>query len=211
MTNFRSAWTRKNCPGAGRAFFRDLRQSAIFTDPVDDQLRVYPNGSLAAHVLGFVGTENGSNRVSQTVGRDGVELVLNSALSGVAGWRVTQTDRQKRELVALRDEDVQARDGLNVVLTIDAAIQHIVETALADAMQKHTPISITAVVMRPRTGEILAMATLPNFDPNNPGASPADARRNRVISDVMEPGSTFKIVVVSGALNEGVVRLDGHV
>jgi cell division protein FtsI/penicillin-binding protein 2 len=167
---------------------------------------VYPNGSLAAHALGFVGTENGSNRVSQTVGRDGVELVLNSALSGVAGWRLTQTDRQKRELVALRDEDVQARDGLNVVLTIDAAIQHIVETSLADALQKHTPISITAVVTRPRTGEILAMVTLPNFDPNNPGASSADARRNRVISDVMEPGSTFKIVVVSGALNEGAVR-----
>jgi len=193
-------------PRSQRAFFRDLRQHAIFADLVDDQLRLYPNGPLAAHVLGFVGTENGSNRVSQMVGRDGVELVLNPALSGVAGWRVTQTDRQKRELVALRDEDVQARDGLNVVLTIDAAIQHIVETALADALQKHTPISITAVVTRPRTGEILAMATLPNFDPNNPGASPADARRNRVISDLMEPGSTFKIVVVSGALNEGVVR-----
>ena len=70
------------------------------------------------------------------VGRDGVELILNPALSGVAGWRVTETDRQKRELVALRDEDVQARDGLNVVLTIDAAIQHIVETALADAHAK---------------------------------------------------------------------------
>jgi len=191
-----------------RAQFRDLRQSSVFTDPVDDQLRLYPNGALAAHVLGFVGTENGSNRVSQTVGRDGVELVLNSALSGVAGWRVTQTDRQKHELVALRDEDVQARDGLNVVLTIDAAIQHIVETSLADALQKHTPVSITAIVMRPHTGEILAMATLPNFDPNNPGASPADARRNRVTSDVMEPGSTFKIVVVSGALNEGTVRLN---
>jgi cell division protein FtsI/penicillin-binding protein 2 len=193
-------------PKTQRGFFRDLRQSAIFTDPVDDQMRVYPNGSLAAHVLGFMGTENGSNRVTQTVGRDGVELVLNSALSGVAGWRVTQTDRQKHELVALRAADVQARDGLNVVLTLDAAIQHIVETSLADALQKHTPISITAVVMRPRTGEILAMASLPNYDPNNPGASPADARRNRVVSDVMEPGSTFKIVVVSGALNDGVVR-----
>jgi cell division protein FtsI (penicillin-binding protein 3) len=96
---------------------------------------------------------------------------------------------------------------MNVVLTLDAAIQHIVETALADALQKHTPLSITAVVMRPRTGEILAMATLPNFDPNNPGDSPADARRNRLISDLMEPGSTFKIVVVSGALNEGAVHL----
>ena len=94
---------------------------------------------------------------------------MNSALGGVPGWRVTETDRQQHELVALRDEDVQPRDGLNVVLTIDAAMQHIVETALADAMEKHTPISITGIVMRPRTGEILAMATLPDFDPNKPG------------------------------------------
>ena len=173
-------------------------------------MRVYPNGPLAAQVLGFAGSEdvtlNGTS-VSQISGRDGIELVMNAALSGVAGWRVTETDRQRRELVPLRDEDVQARDGLNVVLTLDSAIQHIVETALADAMQKHTPISITGIVVRPRTGEILAMATLPNFDPNNPGAAPADARRDRVVSDVMEPGSTFKIVVVSGALNDGVVRL----
>jgi cell division protein FtsI/penicillin-binding protein 2 len=207
MTNLSFGVDEKKLSKTDRVFFQNLRSSAIFTDPVDDQLRVYPGGPLAAHVLGFTGTENGSNRVSQTVGRDGIELVLNSALSGVAGWRVTQTDRQKRELVALRDEDVQARDGLNVVLTIDAAIQHIVETSLGDAMQKHTPVSITAIVTRPRTGEILALATLPNFDPNNPGAVPADARRNRVISDVAEPGSTFKIVVVSAALNEGAVRL----
>jgi len=93
------------------------------------------------------------------------------------------------------------------VLTIDSVVQHIVESALADAMEKHSPISISGTVVRPRTGEILALATLPNFDPNNPGAASADARRNRVIADVAEPGSTFKIVVVSGALNEGVVRL----
>jgi cell division protein FtsI/penicillin-binding protein 2 len=197
-------------PENQRAFFRVLRQNAIFTEPVDDQLRVYPNASLAAHVLGFVGPDEmqiNGRQVLQPSGRDGIELILNSALGGVAGWRVTGTDRQHRELAALRDEDVQPRNGVNAVLTIDAVIQHILETALADAMQKHTPISITGIIMRPRTGEILAMATLPNFDPNNPGVSPADARRNRVVSDIMEPGSTFKVVVVSGALNDGVVQL----
>jgi cell division protein FtsI/penicillin-binding protein 2 len=207
MTNLAAGVDERKISRAERASLRDLRQNAIFTDPVDDQLRVYPGGALAAHVLGFTGTETGSNRVALTVGRDGVELILNPALGGAAGWRVTRTDRQKRELVALRDENVQARDGLNVVLTLDAAIQHIVETSLADALQKHTPLSITAIVMRPRTGEILAMATLPNYDPNNPGATPVDARRNRIIADLMEPGSTFKIVVVSGALNDGAVRL----
>jgi len=128
-------------------------------------------------------------------------------LGGVAGWRVTETDRQQHELVALRDEDVQPHDGLNVVLTIDAAVQNILESSLADAMQKHTPASITGIVMRPSTGEILAMVTLPNYDPNKPDTISPDTR-NRVITDVVEPGSTFKIVVVSGALNEGVVRLN---
>ncbi|HTY87384.1 MAG TPA: penicillin-binding transpeptidase domain-containing protein [Candidatus Acidoferrum sp.] len=207
MTNFAAGVDERKLSRTERASLRDLRSNAIFADPVDDQLRVYPGGSLASHVLGFTATEAGTNRVARIVGRDGIEMVLNSALSGAAGWRVTRTDRQKRELVTLRDEDVQARDGLNVVLTLDAAIQHIVETNLADALQKHTPISITGIVMRPRTGEILALATLPNYDPNNPGGSPLDARRDRVISDLMEPGSTFKIVVVSGALNEGAVRL----
>jgi cell division protein FtsI/penicillin-binding protein 2 len=190
-----------------RAFFRDLRQSAIFAEP--DQMRVYPNGALAAQVLGFSGVEElkaNGHVISQISGRDGIELSLDKALSGVAGWRVTQTDRQQRELVALRDEDVQPRDGFNVVLTIDAAVQHIVEVALADAMQKHTPISISGIVTRPRTGEILAMVTLPNYDPNKPNTVTPDAR-NRVITDMMEPGSTFKIVVVSGALNEGAVKL----
>jgi cell division protein FtsI/penicillin-binding protein 2 len=109
--------------------------------------------------------------------------------------------------VSLRDQDVEPRDGLNVVLTIDSVIQHVLESALAEAMQKHEPISVTGIAIRPRTGEILAMATLPTFDPNNPGASPADARRNRMITDILEPGSTFKIVVVSGALNDGKVKL----
>ena len=192
-----------------RQFLNNLRQSAIFADP--DQMRVYPNGSLASQVLGYSGVEEfklAGRPVSQISGRGGVERALNSALGGVAGWRVTETDRQQRELVALRDEDVQPRDGLNVVLTIDAAIQHILESELAEAMKDHEPVSITGIVTRPRTGEILAMASLPDFDPNKPGAAPPDALRNRVISDVMEPGSTFKTIVISGALNEHVVSLN---
>jgi len=201
-----AGWSRDQ-----RAFYRNLRANAIFPSPVDDQLRVYPNGSLAAHVLGFVNTDElpvNGQAVLETSGQDGIELSLNSALSGVPGWRVTEMDRRRQELASLRDQDVTPRDGYNVVLTIDGVIQHIVETALTNAMDKHTPISITGIVIRPQTGEILAMATLPDFDPNNPGASSADARRNRVVSDIMEPGSTFKIVVVSGALNDGVVQLN---
>jgi cell division protein FtsI/penicillin-binding protein 2 len=189
-------------------FFHNLRTAGIFAEP--DQMRVYPNGALAAQVLGFSGVEDvksDEHEFSQIIGRDGIELALNSELSGVAGWRVTQTDRAQHELVALRDEDVHPRDGLNAELTIDSVIQNILETELAQAMKEHTPRSITGIVIRPSTGEILAMATLPNYDPNQPSTISPETR-DRCITDVMEPGSTFKIVVVSGALNEGVVHLN---
>src|SRR5665213_1748258 len=187
-----------------RIALTNLCRSAVAADP--DQMRVYPNGSLASQVIGFVGAQDSTDHAPNLVGCDGVEKFFNSKLAGVDGWRVTEDDRAHQEQVAWRDEDVQARDGLNVVLTIDAAVQHIVETALAGAMQKHTPISITGIVMRPRTGEILALATLPHYDPNDPNTISPETR-NRVITDVMEPGSTFKIVVVSGALNQGVLKL----
>ncbi len=132
---------------------------------------------------------------------------MQKRLRGVPGWRVTETDKAKREMVAWRDEDVFARDGANVVLTIDSVVQQIVETALAEAIPKHTPKSITGIVMRPRTGEILAMASLPSYDPNRVNTVTPETR-NRVITDIVEPGSTFKIVVVSGALDKKVVTLN---
>ncbi|MGO8766989.1 MAG: peptidoglycan D,D-transpeptidase FtsI family protein [Limisphaerales bacterium] len=198
----------KTLSKADRTFFNNLRQSAIFAEP--DQMRIYPNGALAAQVLGFSGiveTKVDGHEASRIVGRDGIELALNQELSGVAGWRVSETDRQQQELVSFRDEDVRVRDGLNVQLTIDSEVQHILETAMAEALQKHTPRSITGIVMRPATGEILAMASMPNYDPNQPNTVTPEMR-NRVITDVMEPGSTFKIVPVSGALNDGVVHLN---
>jgi cell division protein FtsI/penicillin-binding protein 2 len=196
-------------PKLQRAAYAAMRQRGVFAE--DDQLRTYPNHTLAAHVLGFASSEDkeiADRAVSEIVGRDGIELTLNNKLSGVRGWRLTETDSRKRELITLREQDVEPRDGLNAVLTIDSVVQHIVEAALADAMEKHSPVSISGLVVRPRTGEILAMATLPTFDPNHPDAATLDARRNRVIADVAEPGSTFKIVVVSGALNDGIVRLN---
>ncbi len=201
----------KKLPKMQRKFLTDLRQSAVFTERQDDQLRIYPNQRLAAHVLGYVGTEetNVDDRpVQETAGKDGIEWTFDAQLRGVRGWRETETDGHKHEVVALRKQDVEARDGLNVVLTIDSVIQHILESAMADAMVTHTPISITGIAMRPRTGEILGMATLPNFDPNNLDGTTADERRDRVITDMVEPGSTFKIVVVAGALNDQIVRLD---
>ena len=192
-----------------RAFLRSLRQYAISAEP--DQLRGYQNGSLAAHVLGFTGTLENTNHTSEIFGCDGIEKFFNDKLSGASGWRVTGVDSRKNELAALQDEDVSAKNGLNVVLTIDAAVQHIMETALAEAVEKHSPASITGIVIRPRTGEILALASLPNFDPNNLNTINTNTEPDRVISDVMEPGSTFKTIVISGALNEHIVNLNDTV
>lgn len=184
----------------GSASIRNAASGAIFAE--EDQMRFYPSQRLAAHVLGFV-----SSGEEQT-GLSGVEFAFNTDLSGIPGWRKTEMDKHQRELVAYRDQDVEPRDGLNLILTLDAGLQNIVESELAEAMEKHSPISASCIMVRPRTGEILAMATLPNFDPNQPGHSPMDALRNRVISDTAEPGSTFKIVVVTAGLDQRAVSFN---
>jgi cell division protein FtsI/penicillin-binding protein 2 len=186
--------------GKDKSFFRSLRAGAIFAD--DDQKRVYPGLTLAAHVIGYVSGDGEDQK-----GMNGIELEYNSKLSGIRGWRHTELDLFHRELVPYRDEDVEPRDGLNVVLTLDAGLQDIMESELAAGMSQLCPVSISSVMIRPRTGEILALANCPTFDPNHPGAFPPEALRNRVIADNHEPGSTFKIVVVSGALNEQAVSL----
>jgi len=208
MTNLTFGVDEKKLTKDGRRFFKDLRQSAVFAR--NDQLRIYPDHQLAAHVVGFAGSEEieiDGEPINQIKGHDGIELVFDKQLRGMAGWRLTETDNHKREVVVRREQDVDAQDGLNVVLTIDSVVQNIVESALEDGMEKHSPISISGIVVRPRTGEILAMATLPTYDPNNPNDKDADSRRNRVISDMAEPGSTFKIVSVTGALSDGLVKL----
>jgi len=208
MTNLSFGVDEAKLPRNERAFYRALRQKAIFAR--DEQMRVYPNQALGAHVLGYATSEErevDDTVVNEIVGQDGIERTFNAQLAGVRGWRLTETDVQRRERVELREQDVQPHDGLSVVLTIDSVLQNLMETALAEAMQRQSPASISGIVVRPRTGEILALATLPNYDPNHPGAVGADARRDRVIADIAEPGSTFKTVVISGALNDGVVRL----
>jgi cell division protein FtsI/penicillin-binding protein 2 len=209
VTNLSFGVDEKKLNKSDQLAYRVARQKGVFAE--NFPIRIYPNQSLAAHILGYAQTEDAeinSNVISEIVGTDGIEKTMDDRLSGVAGWRLTETDRKGRELVSLRNQDLGARDGLNVVLTIDSVIQNILEKSLADAMEKHSPISVAGMILRPRTGEILAMATLPNFDPNNPGASSPDARRNRIVTDLIEPGSTFKIVVVSGALNDHTVALD---
>src|SRR6185437_11655405 len=100
-----------------------------------------------------------------TTGMDGIERRFDSKLKGTRGWRLSEHDGKHNEMVSMREQDITPHDGLNVVLTIDSVIQDILETAMAEGLQKHSPKSISGIVLRPRTGEILAMASLPSFDP----------------------------------------------
>ncbi len=197
-----------------RDFFTNLRQQSFYG--VDDYRREYPSGKLAAHVLGCTQekeSEVAGRAVTTTVtelkGIDGIENWLDPKLRGVRGWVLTETDRRKREVVMHRGQSIDPRPGLNVVLTIDMVVQNILETELAEAMKTYAPESAVGIITRPRTGEIVALAVLPNYDPNNLGTNTA-LRRNRAITDRIEPGSTFKIVVVASALHEKLVTLDDH-
>ena len=208
MSNLTFDVDEKSLHRAERSYYDVIRQKGVFSE--DEQIRAYPNGSLAAHVLGFTSVEEKEveeHSIYETYGKDGIEKTFNARLAGVRGWRRTETDRRRREVLSLREQDVEAKDGVNVVLTLDSVIQHIVETALAEAMEKHSPLTASGIVIRPRTGEVLAMATLPSFDANNLTPASSEHLLNPVISAMAEPGSTFKIVVVSGALNDGIVRL----
>jgi len=193
-----------------RAALDRIRKRGVFDEP--EEVRYYPNESLAAHVLGYIGVRertNAQGRVEIDMsGKDGMEAALNSVLTGVHGWRQTEQDSAQRELPLYREQEVAPRAGLSAVLTIDAGVQHIVEDELAAAAEKHTPTSISCLVIRPATGEILAMANWPNFNPNRPGKADPEERRNRIVTDIAEPGSTFKAVVIAGALNDETVRLD---
>ncbi len=196
-----------------RAFFRELRSKAINSDPVDDQIRIYPNQSLAAHVLGFMGPVTVTNKTTgvvrtETTGLDGLERSLDAKLDGVRGWRETEYGGNRAELVMNRQQEVEAQDGLNAVLTLDAAMQHILETELAEIMVKYNPVSASGIVLRPRTGEILAMGSRPTYDPNQPGKSPIAALKNRMTVDSYEPGSTFKIVSIGAALDQNLAKLN---
>lgn len=159
--------------------------------------RFYPYGSLASHVLGFAGRDG--------QGLGGVELTYDAVLRGTEGKVRTPTDNKGNPLPNASPEYVPPVDGRSIVLTIDEVIQHIVERELDLAMTKHQAQSALAVAMNPRTGEILAMANRPTFDPNRFNLYPEELRRNTAVSDSFEPGSTFKLVTAAAGINEGVV------
>ncbi len=156
--------------------------------------RYYPNKELAAHVIGFAGIDN--------EGLEGIELNYNKALKGRPGWAKILRDAKQRPLI-IDDTLVPALDGFHLVLTIDETIQYIAEEALDKAYKKYNARAATIIVMIPRTGEILALANRPTYSLEDFNMSSTESRTNRAVSYVFEPGSVFKIVTVSCALEQG--------
>jgi cell division protein FtsI/penicillin-binding protein 2 len=158
--------------------------------------RVYPNGSLLAQVIGFMDAGHEP--------RLGIERSMQDFLKGTNGCRFLEEDQKGHELVQYRGLETPAKDGCDVRLTIDMQLQNIVESELDAACLEYKPKMAAAVMIRPQTGEILAMASRPTFDCNDPRSSTPDQQKNRPIVDMVEPGSTFKIVVTSAAVEEKV-------
>jgi len=131
---------------------------------------------------------------------------MEQYLAGQDGFRYIEHDRTGKEIVPYRGVEKAARNGSTVRLTIDMGLQDIVETELDTAIKQFHPVSATIILMQPKTGEILALANRPNYDPNEQDGVPPDHRRNRAITDMVEPGSTFKIVTTAAALSEKIVN-----
>jgi cell division protein FtsI/penicillin-binding protein 2 len=173
---------------------------------VEEPERRYPNGALAAHVLGYVGFDE--KDVSDNKGLAGVEQVYNATLTGEAGSIVMDADAKRR---AFESEGRGPLDGRTVVLTIDQTVQYIVERELSAAVERTQAKSGAAVVLDPRTGEILALANAPTFDPNEAGEVSPEARRDAALQNIYEPGSTFKVVAYSGSLEEKLIKPDDKI
>ncbi|MFH0826680.1 MAG: penicillin-binding transpeptidase domain-containing protein [Candidatus Omnitrophota bacterium] len=164
---------------------------------IKESKRTYPNSYLASHVLGFAGLDN--------TGLEGIELGFDKYLKGKAGWALFLRDARQRKL-DIWEEMVLPKDGYNLILTIDEVVQYIAERELDKVFQSSHAKGACIVVMDPHTGAILALANRPTFDLNNGGKVDRDQIRNRAICDLFEPGSVFKIVTLSAALEEKKVK-----
>ncbi len=187
----------------------------------DDSMRFYPQSNFASYVLGFTNADN--------QGQDGVELTYEKYLNGFPGRNIMMTDAHGQALPGSDTKYYEPQDGLNLVLTVDEVIQHFAEKAVENALVENKAKRVTAIVMDPKTGDILAMTTKPDYDNNDPRKIPADLSdkwdtlsekerydalykiwRNPAISDSYEPGSTFKVITSSAGLEENKVDVDDH-
>ncbi len=165
-----------------------------------DFRRTYPGGSLAAHMLGYVNREGTPT--------SGVERYMDFYLRGQDGRRESEQDGRRRELAQFRSSEIPPADGYDIILSLDMVVQHIVERELENIVDEMNPKGATIIVSDPSTGYILGLANYPSFDLNYYNEADLASQRNIAVTDIFEPGSTFKIVVASAALEESIVTLD---
>ena len=201
LTSGRSfVWLRRKLPPAVAGEVRALREPGLGFLP--EPLRLYPNRELAAHVLGFEGVEGGL---------EGIERAFDGELAGVPGKAIVGRDALGREVTSPHLLELP-QAGHGVMLTIDRTIQYMTERELDAAYRRTGARSAMAVVLDPRTGEVLALAIRPTFNPNTFLDVPSrDRWRDRAVTDPFEPGSTFKVILAAAALEEGVVRPDDRI
>ncbi|MFH1853642.1 MAG: penicillin-binding protein [Candidatus Neomarinimicrobiota bacterium] len=162
--------------------------------------RSYPHQNIAAQLLGFVNVDG--------TGIAGLELKLDSQLRGQAGWMVKQADGLGKTQPKVSYPYKEPLDGCDVYLTIDLEYQALLQDELSRRLRETDARSASGILMNPQDGSILALASVPDFDPAAPGNAPAENQKNRVISDQFEPGSTYKIVCATAALDQDIVAID---
>jgi cell division protein FtsI/penicillin-binding protein 2 len=167
---------------------------------IKESRRFYPNKELAAHVLGYVGIDNN--------GLNGIEFAYDSQIRGKNGTVLVQTDARRHVFSRFERPPTS---GSSIELTIDEYLQHVTERELRAGVLENRAAAGTAIVMDPRSGEILAMANEPTFNPNVYRDFSDDKRRNRAVQDLYEPGSTFKLVTASAAIEERVMPVDASI
>ncbi len=160
--------------------------------------REYPAGSLAAPLIGFV-------RADTQVGLEGLEFSMDDRLTGTPGTQIVERDAYGTPIPQAELLIEPAVPGADIILTLDRDIQFAAEEALTKALERTGALSGTAVVLDIDSGEVLAMASVPGFDPNDRSGATPEQFRNRVVADVFEPGSTLKVITIAAALNERIV------
>lgn len=188
---------RKLAEGINEAQYEKIRSLGIRGVYGNRQYeRVYPHKTLASHLIGFVNKE-GTPVI-------GVEQAMNFYLQGQDGWREIERDgsASRREIVHFRNREVSPTNGLNIELTISSVVQHYVEQEIDRLVNLYDPNGVSIIVSDPKTGHILGLANYPHFDPNDFQDYPIESQRNRALTDQYEPGSIFKVIVASAALNE---------
>ena len=192
----RVVFVKRRLPPPTAQAVRDLKEPALGF--LEESLRLYPNRELAAHVVGFEGAEG--------KGLGGIEQAWDAHLAGQEGRALVERDALGREVTGAPVVLKVPHPGQGVMLTLDATLQYIAEKEIDAAWRRTRARAAMAVALDPRTGDVLAIAIRPTFNPNAFSVASDDERRNRAVTDPFEPGSTFKVILAAAALEEGVVR-----